>query len=194
MMKRRHSGIGLAKQRGATLIEILVSVVILLVALLGTAGLIARSGQSEMESYQRGQALTLLKDMVTRINANRQAATCYASGSTMTVVGNATVAPPQCVGASNAQQSTATADLAAWNAELLGSSESASGGTAVGAMIGALGCIESIDPVNQVYRVTVAWQGLAKTAVSSLPCGTGSFGNDANRRAISVQIRIGVLS
>jgi type IV pilus assembly protein PilV len=56
------------------MIEVLVSVVILLIALLGTAGLIARSGQSEMESYQRAQALTLLKDMVARINANRQAA------------------------------------------------------------------------------------------------------------------------
>jgi len=194
MMKRPRPEIGLANQRGATLIEVLVSVVVLLVALLGTAGLIARSGQSEMESYQRGQALTLLKDMVTRINANRQAASCYASGSTMTVMGNATVAPPQCVGASNAQQSTATADLAAWNTALLGSSESASGGQAVGAMIGALGCIESVDAVNQIYRVTVAWQGLAKTAVSSLPCGAGAFGNDANRRAISVELRIGVLS
>ncbi len=189
----QRPGIGLASQRGATMIEVLVSVVILLIALLGTAGLIARSGQSEMESYQRAQALTLLKDMVARINANRQAAPCYASGSTMTVMGNATVAPPVCTGVSNAQLGTATADLAAWSTALQGSAESSSG-TAVGAMIGALGCIESIDATNQIYRVTVAWQGLAQTVTSSLPCGAGSFGNDANRRAISVTVRIGVLS
>ncbi|GAA7769689.1 MULTISPECIES: type IV pilus modification protein PilV [Cupriavidus] len=192
--RRQRPGIGLAPQRGATMIEVLVSVVILLIALLGTAGLIARSGQSEMESYQRAQALTLLKDMVARINANRQAAPCYASGSTMTVMGNATVAPPVCTGVSNAQLGTATADLAAWNTALQGSAESSSSGTAVGAMIGALGCIESIDATNQIYRVTVAWQGLAQTVTSSLPCGAGSFGNDANRRAISVTVRIGVLS
>ncbi|MGC7541813.1 type IV pilus modification protein PilV, partial [Pandoraea pneumonica] len=52
----------------------------------------------------------------------------------------------------------------------------------------------AIDTVNQVYRVTVAWQGLVKTVVPSLPCGSGNFGSDGYRRAISVQVRMGVLS
>ena len=39
--------------RGFTLIEILVAMVIGLVALMGAAGLIARSVQQEVESYQR---------------------------------------------------------------------------------------------------------------------------------------------
>jgi type IV pilus assembly protein PilV len=185
---RRHRA-----QRGATLIEVLVSVVILLVALLGTAGLIARSNQSEMESYQRGQALTMLQDMVTRINANRQAASCYASGVTMTVMGSATVVPPPCTLGTASQQTMAVADLAAWNSALLGSAES-NGSNGVGAMIGALGCIENLDAVNQIYRVTIAWQGLAKTSAPALPCGSGAFGNDAYRRAVSVQVRIATLS
>lgn len=183
-----------ARQRGATLIEVLISMIIILVALLGTAGLIARSGQAEMESYQRGQALTLLQDMVARLNANRQAVGCYVSGTTMTVQGSSTVPPATCTGASNAQVATANADLAAWSAALLGSAEQTSANKNVGAMIGALGCIETVDATNQIYRVTVAWQGLAKTAASSLPCGQGAFGNDAYRRAVSVQVRIGVLS
>ncbi len=192
--KPRRGPAGLAgTQGGATMIEVLVSVVILLVALLGTAGLIARSNQSEMESYQRGQALTLLQDMVGRINANRQAAPCYASGVTMTVVGSSTVVPPPCTAGNAAQQAVAVADLAAWNTSLPGSAERNSG-RAVGAMIGALGCIENVDAVNQIYRVTIAWQGLAKTGAPALPCGTGSFGNDAYRRAVSVQLRIGTLS
>lgn len=185
-MQRRH-------QRGATLIEVLVSVVILLVALLGAAGLIARSGQSEMESYQRAQALTLLQDMVTRLNANRQAAACYASGGTITVAGSSTAAPPACAVGTDAQRALATADLAAWGTALLGSAEN-DGGKAVGAMIGALGCVELLDTPNQIYRVTIAWQGLAKTGAPALPCGRGQFGDDANRRAVSVQVRIGVLS
>ena len=45
---------------------------ILLVALLGAAGLLARSNQMEMETYQRVQALTLLQDMAARLNANRR--------------------------------------------------------------------------------------------------------------------------
>lgn len=192
MQRRRHRPDG-ARQRGATLIEVLVSMVILLVALLGTAGLVARSGQSEMESYQRAQALTLLQDMVARLNANRQAAACYAGAGTMTVAGSTTAAPPVCTAGTDAQRALATADLAAWGDALLGSTEK-DGTKSVGAMIGALGCIEAVDLPNQIYRVSIAWQGLAKTGASALPCGRGQFGDDANRRAISVQVRIGVLS
>ena len=183
----------LAAQRGGTLIEVLISIVLVLVALLGTAGLIARSGQSEMESYQRGQALTLLQDMVSRLNANRQAIGCYASGASATVMGTATVPPAACTGGTDAQRAMAVADLAAWNAALLGSAET-DGSNKVGAMIGAVGCIEAIDAATQTYRVTVAWQGLAKTAAPALPCGLNRFGNDAHRRVVSVQVRIGVLS
>lgn len=184
-----------AQQRGTTLIEILISVVILLVALLGAAGMMARSNQSEMESYQREQALTLLQDMTARLNANRQAAVCYAVAGATTTAGNGGMSAPTCATGTAAQQATVAADLAAWNTALLGTAESAASGTvAVGAMIGARGCIETVDATNQIYRITVAWQGLVKTTASSLPCGSGSFGDEAYRRAISVQVRMGVLS
>ncbi|WP_296227369.1 type IV pilus modification protein PilV [Ralstonia sp. UBA689] len=186
-----------AGQRGTTLIEVLISVVILLVALLGAAGMMARSNQSEMESYQRVQALTLLQDMTARLNANRQVATCYAVAGTTTTAGSGGLSAPSCTAGTAAQQATVAADLAAWNTALLGNAETAASGTiALGAMMGARGCIEVIDTTNQIYRLTVAWQGLVQTVPSALPCGSGSnsFGNDAYRRAISVQVRIGVLS
>lgn len=188
-----------AAQRGATLIEVLISVVILLVALLGAAGMMVRSNQTEMESYQRVQALTLLQDMVTRLNANRQVAACYAVAGAMTTAGTGGLSAPSCTAGTAAQQATVAADLAAWNSALLGNAEqanTASGSVALGAMIGARGCIEAIDTAKQIYRVTVAWQGLVKTVAPALPCGSGNsnFGDDTYRRAISVQVRIGVLS
>ncbi|WP_024972169.1 type IV pilus modification protein PilV [Ralstonia pickettii] len=187
--------LGKRGQRGTTLIEILISVVILLVALLGAAGMMVRSNQSEMESYQRVQALTLLQDMAARLNANRQVAACYAVAGAMTTAGTGGISAPSCTTGSAAQQATVTSDLTAWNNALLGNTETAASGTvALGAMIGARGCIEAIDTVNQVYRVTVAWQGLVKTVAPSLPCGSGNFGSDGYRRAISVQVRMGVLS
>ena len=66
------------RQGGLTLVEVLVSVVILLVGLLGLAALMTNSQKAEAESYQRAQALLLLQDMVGRINANRAVAACYA--------------------------------------------------------------------------------------------------------------------
>lgn len=199
-MRRCHARASMARQdtqQGFLLIEVLVALVILLVALMGTAGLVARSSQSEMESYQRVQALALLQDMATRINANRQIATCYSNGATGMSLGTGAAPPAACTQGTAAQQAMATVDLAAWNAALLGSAEvrtNASGAQAVGAMIGARGCIENVDVVNQIYRVTVAWQGFTKTVAPSLPCGQGQYGNDANRRAVSTQVRIGVLS
>lgn len=194
---RRRSGLPRrAVQRGLTLIEVLISLVILLAALLGAAGMMARSNQSEMESYQRVQALTLLQDMVSRLNQNRQVAACYASLGTTPVAGNQSSVAPACALGTAAQQSIVTADLAAWNTELMGNNEAStdSSPVALGAMIGARGCIEAVDSVNQVYRVTVAWQGVVRTVAPALPCGSGAFTDDTYRRAVSVQVRIGVLS
>ena len=71
-------------QRGATMIEVLVTVVIIAFGLLGMAGLQMRMQLSEMESYQRSQALLLLNDMASRIATNRTAATAgnYVTGVT----------------------------------------------------------------------------------------------------------------
>lgn len=179
------------KQTGMMLIEALVSLVIAAIALLGTVTLMAKSTRSEMESYQRVQALTLVQDMASRINANRQVAACYSNGATG--LSTATTPLPVCATGSATQIATANADLAAWKNTLLGSSE-VSGTSKVGAMIGAVGCVDQVDPVNQIYRVSVAWQGLMATAIPVLTCGKASIAGDKLRRVISVQIQIANLT
>lgn len=182
-------------QTGMMLIEALVSLVIAAIALLGTVTLMAKSTRGEMESYQRVQALTLVQDMVSRINANRQVAACYSNGAT----GLSTTTAPLPVCATGAptptvvQAATANADLAAWKNALLGSSE-VSGSSKVGAMIGAVGCITQIDAANQIYQVSVAWQGLMPTAKPTLTCGKTSISDSNVRRVISVQIQIANLT
>ncbi|WP_234411274.1 type IV pilus modification protein PilV [Rhodanobacter thiooxydans] len=176
------------------LIEALVSLVIAAVALLGTVTLMAKSTRSEMESYQRVQALTLVQGMASRINANRQVATCYSNGATGLSTTSASL--PQCATGSAAQNATANADLAAWKNALIGSSE-VSGTSKVGAMIGAVGCIDQVtpfDPNYPVYRVSVAWQGLMATAAPVLTCGQASIGSTSLRRVISVQVQIANLT
>jgi type IV pilus assembly protein PilV len=185
------------RQQGLMLIEALISMLIAAVALLGTASLMVRSSRGEMESYQRVQALTLVQDMAARINANRQVAACYSNGATGLVAGNGAGTLPACAVATPSptatQAATANADLAAWNNALLGASE-VSGGNKIGTMVGAIGCVDQLDAVNNVYRVTVVWQGLMPTLAPSLACGVNKFGADSMRRAVSVQIRIAKLS
>jgi type IV pilus assembly protein PilV len=57
--------------RGFTMIEVLVTLVILMVGLLGIAGLMAQGQRASFEAYQRQQALALANDMAERIKANR---------------------------------------------------------------------------------------------------------------------------
>ena len=184
------------RERGMLLIEVLVTIFISAIALLGTIALTVKSSHNQMESYQRVQALTLVQDMVSRINANRQVAACYSSGSAGVVTTATTL--PACTttvvaGSTTQQQATANADLAAWQSELQGASE-VSGGSNVGVMMGAVGCITQTSAVNNAYRITVAWQGLSSTVAPTLTCGKGNFSTDAMRRAVSVKIQIGNLT
>ena len=64
----------LHEQGGTSLIEVLVTVVIVALGLMGAAGLQSRMQLSEVEAYQRTQALVLLNDMANRITVNRSAA------------------------------------------------------------------------------------------------------------------------
>lgn len=183
-------------QAGFSMIEVLVTLIILLVGLLGLAGLQAQSQRSEMESYQRVQALVLLNDMVGRINANRKVASCYAfttdTANGAPYLGTSATAVPACTAGTAEQYARAIQDMQDWSALLAGAAETA-GGSSVGAMVGARGCV-SYDAAAQTYLVSVAWQGVGSTAVSPLNCGKGQYGaDDAKRRAVSVSLKIATL-
>jgi type IV pilus assembly protein PilV len=173
------------KQQGATLIEVLVAVIIVVVGLLGLAGLQSRVSLMEVEAFQRAQAIVLVQDMVSRINANRRLAVNYATGETYGT-GHAAMT---CAG-----QTGVALDLCEWNNELQGASET-SGGNNVGAMLGARGCIEMTNAtMPRQFKVSVVWQGtVSTTAPGGTTCGSGAFTDDTLRRAITATIEIGCL-
>jgi len=176
-----------SRQGGTTMMEVLVSIVIVVIGLLGLAGLQSRAGVAEMEAFQRAQALVLLQDMVDRINANRTILSMdYVTGDGAPLgTGNAVAA---CAG------TIAERDLCEWQNALLGASES-SGGLAVGAMIGARGCVTNITAtMPREFQVAVVWQGLVPTAApGATACGSGQYGDDRTRRAVTANVIIGCL-
>lgn len=187
-------------QQGSSLIEVLVTLVILMVGLLGLVGLMVQSQRSQMESYQRVQALIILQDMVNRINTNRKVAGCYVmagtdagaylgTGSTVVPATHVTT----CTTVTSAQQTQVAQDMTQWNALLLGSAEKSSGNDDVGAMLGARGCVVATASAG-VYQVSVVWQGNGKTVAPAVSCGSGLFGDDAQRRAVSVALEIANVS
>lgn len=189
----RLSGATPGCARGFTLLEVLITVVILAIGMLGLASLQSTVQVTQIESYQRAQASLLLEDMVARINANRANAASYVTG----------VGAP--LGSGSLATCTPTPGLAQdqceWGNALKGASEK-SGGTAVGGMVQARGCVEQVQAANPapgvcrpgIYRVTVAWQGMNKSAEPAVGCGAGLYGATGYRRAIAAQIVIGLNS
>jgi len=194
----RHGNSNSRGMHGYVMLEVLISMVILSIGLLGVAKLQASTRQLEMESYQRAQAVILLQDMVARLTANRYSASCYAitdPTSGTPYLGTGETPPTTCASGAGktAQQDAAMADLAQWHNQLIGSSEKI-GTDNVGAMVGARGCV-TYDATNDLYVVTVTWQGLMKTAAPSdgLSCAKDTYGDDDQRRAVSAVVQLAKL-
>jgi len=174
--------------KGFSLIEVLVTILILMIGLLGLAGLQVRALTSQMESYQRSQALVLLKDMADRIEDNRINATSYV---TATPLGTD-------FGTCAASGVGSAGDLCEWHNALLGAAEVDSSGNKVGAMIGARGCVYQIaaaaSGVPGEFLVAVAWQGLNNTAAPAVDCGINEYGNEALRRVVTLPVSIANLN
>jgi type IV pilus assembly protein PilV len=183
------------RQRGVSLIEVLVTLLILAFGLLGVAGLQAKMSLAEMESYQRSQAILALTEMTERMSANAAQATSYLNAGT---IGTNDTQPANCTTIAQG----ATRDLCEWSNSLKGASEQKSAGN-VGGMVGAVGCITQLQAYNPasgvcsagIYQVSVAWQGMNPTATPALACGQGTFGaNEAYRRVIAAAVTVGTTS
>lgn len=183
-------------QSGFLLIEVLVTIVILAVGLLGLAGLQTKIQTSEMESFQRTQALLLLQDMVNRIKVNRLNAASYVTvvncplgtGSDSCL---GTPTPASCSGLNGV-----ALDQCEWDHELKGAGEKAAGsGISIGAMVGARGCVDLVAGSNPpLYRVSVVWQGLSQLQPPSLTCGQTLYGAEGYRRVIAGFVPVANLS
>jgi len=181
-----------ARQRGSTLLEVLVTMVIVAFGLLSLGGLQMRLQLSDMESYQRAQALALLDDMASRIAVNRDRAATYVTGAD-NPLGTGTTCPAT----STTVQDT---DITQWCTALQGAAERL-GNSKTGAAVGARGCVESIG--TDQYLVTVTWQGM--TPISAPPaavgCGAGLYDMagspctaDRCRRAVTTVLNIATLN
>ena len=182
------------RQAGTSLIEVLVTVVLLAFGLLGIAAFQAKAQVGALEAYQRAQAVVLLEDLQARMSGNPAGSAGYVTASPLGT-GEAEV---DCTGVA----AGTARDRCEWGSMLRGASET-QGTNSVGAMIGARGCVEQIQARDTttgvcrpgIYRATVAWQGMHPTTAPALTCGKDSYGqNDNMRRAISVRIAIGTPS
>jgi len=201
-------------QSGFTMIEVLITFVVLVIGLLGLIGLQARTQQAELESYQRGQALVLLQDILDRMNAHRLDAKggFYTTGTSTPLGGGGALTDCSTLTAPNLNSKR---DLCEWGNLLKGAAEVATGGTCdassgakcIGAMLDARGCI-TYDAGSElpdssgtaiagtgIHTVTIAWQGVSAgaTALSTNLCGKNLYPSEDQRRVVTATLRIGAL-
>lgn len=172
-------------ERGFALLEVLVAMLITAFGILGYIGLQAKTAVANLEAYQRSQALILVDDMAQRINLNRANAASYIGNS----IG---VADPGNCGTTPG----AARDICEWAHSIRGAGEK-QGGTAVGAILNAQGCISQATyaPTGSIhYVISIAWQGMRASGAPASDCGKNDFSSEDLRRTASVVVQIANLS
>jgi type IV pilus assembly protein PilV len=187
-----------SRQAGYTLIEVLVSMLVVTFGMLGMAGIMARTTVVEVEGIQRAQAALLLRDMTERIQLNRRDALAglYGQGT------SAIFAPVPTSGAGASGASTISdcsvaatrvaRDLCEWRNVMAGANET-QGGKATSALNGARGCITLAPGTTSSYTVTVVWRGMSPSGRITETCGTLDGEDRAFLRSITTVIELGRL-
>ena len=173
---------------GFTLIEVLVTLVITTIALLGFIGLQNRAQMAELEASNRVHANLLAQHMVGQIKANPTLGNVCASFSSSSWTTSSTTTCPI---------------LSTWKSLIDGNNETIGAGTSslkVGGITKGKGCItyaESSTPNGLIkpamYKVEVAWQGVNKSADGgdADSCGYGGYGDDNGKhRLVSYDVYV----
>ncbi len=135
-----------SRQRGFTLLEVLVSVLVLSIGLLGIAGLQLWSLRYNTSAYQSSQAGAVVADLVDRMRANPAAA---AGGSYVFSTTSPPPAPQSCVSEATGCNPTAQAlhDIREWREHSLPRLGQASA---------------SVAQAGNLFTITVSWKDRAE--------------------------------
>jgi len=208
--------------RGFTLLEVLITLIILMFGLLGLAGLMAKGQRASFEALQRQQALSFATDVAERMRSNRELAATYAaaaplatpvgSGARFALIGTAGVSNCGAANVICTPAEMAAYDMALWDGALVGAAETeVQGGNRIGGISRANGCIVANGGAigaacpgapalpagrfffGQRYTVSVAWQGRDATATpTASACGAGNYGTESFRRLVTLDVIVQV--
>ncbi|WP_299802195.1 type IV pilus modification protein PilV [uncultured Shewanella sp.] len=154
------------REKGLSLIEVLVALVILTVGLIGVFNLHVISKRGSFESFQQTQAAYLANDIISRIKLNRSELTEYSGtySGTLSIPGKrCDVSVGQPIDTCNTFE-TRLWDLYQLDQQILGSSEVLDG-KSIGGLDNVTVCVDA--KVNGEVTVALSWRGMHKVLIGA---------------------------
>ena len=191
---------------GFTLIEVMITVFVVAVGLLGVAGLQAYAKKSNFDAVQRTQAAALAQDLIERIRANPSQGAAYRTDASAGIsLSAAPTAPATACTASVSGTSPACTpgqvvafDRYEWSRALFGQVE-VSAGEASGGLSEPTACITNSNAPCGVYTIAIAWRGITPLPPADAndsadpannPCGSGNAAyDDINTAGADTRLR-----
>ncbi len=184
----------LTSQKGMTLIEVLVALVILVTGIFGAVAMQASAKKGSFDAMQRSVASALAQDIIERMRSNDSDIAILETYQGVYGASLDTVPSLRCnsVAALCTSAQMVSNDIYEWEAKLMGADVTI-GGRNSGGLVGAIGCI-SHD--NNSVTVVISWQGRIETAdgydadnisseAATLANSCGTSGN--KRRQVTVE-------
>lgn len=176
------------RQRGFSLLELLVTVVVFSIGLLAVAGLQTVSKQANFESIQRTSASQIANGFLEDMRTNGDGMAVYLTAGDLGGGSRGAEPAPNCLGVAecNAAQKAAH-DLWFWEQAIDGNLETSGGAGTGGLMLPTMCITGPAGGGAGIYMVSIAWRGTASinNAVAN-PCGaaSGNYGGGNEFRRI----------
>lgn len=178
----------LKMQRGFSLLELLIALVVFSVGLLAIAGLQTVSKQANYEGLQRTTAAQIANGLLEEIRINGDAVDTYLAAGEIGEGSRGNEPLPNCSSGSECNSAQkAVHDLWAWEQMLDGNLESNAGVGTGGLLLPRMCVTGPLAGGAGIYQVTIVWRGSATitSAINNI-CGslTGNYGDDNELRRI----------
>jgi len=176
------------QQRGFSLLEMLVALVIFSIGLLAVAGLQTVSKQANYEGLQRTTASHIANGLLEDIRMNGDAINIYRTADAIGGGSYGGEPAPSCATGSECNSAQKAAhDLWFWEQLLDGNMETNGGAGTGGLMLPTLCITGPAVGGPGIYQVTITWRGSASIMNSvNNPCGaaSGNYGDENQFRRI----------
>lgn len=197
-MTNVRQGVSIKRNRGFTMVEVMVSVLIFSIGLIGVARLQVVAKQSNYDAVQRVTATSVAQDLIARMRANSSALSTYVENDgALQVNYNDATSEPTCNAGTCSDEQLAAHDLWDIEQDMIGMTEQDASDNPVGGLTLPTLCISAVDADGNVlddgdsgiYTVAIAWRGKAAlTNPTRSTCGddTGLYGTDNEYRRLLV--------